>query len=52
MMQKQIDIIHKMDLDVLIDMYWSDEMQKILENNYEVFKSLSQDKIKKVFDIN
>ena len=52
MMQKQIDIIHKMDVDVLTDMYWSDEMQKILENNYEVFKSLSQDKIKKVFDIN
>ena len=52
MMRKQIDHIHNIDLHTLTDMYWSDEMQNILENNYEVFKSLSQDKIKKVFDIN
>ena len=52
MMRKQIDHIHNIDLHTLTDMYWSDEMQNILENNYEVFKSLSKDKINKVFDIN
>jgi len=51
MMQKQIDCIHQMDQKTLTEMYWSDEMQKILENNNQVFKGLSSDRIKEVFGI-
>lgn len=49
--QKQIDHIHQMDYQQLTDLYWSDEMQNILENNNKVFQTLSQDKIRKVFDL-
>lgn len=51
LIQDQIDHIHQMEYKQLTDLYWSDEMQNILENNLKVFKSLSKDKIKKVFDI-
>ena len=49
--QKQIDSIHRMNHKQLEDLYYSSEMQSILENNLEVFKSLNRDKIKKVFNI-
>ena len=51
MMQEQIDRIHKMDYKQLEKLYNSAEMQDVVENNYQVFKNLSRQKIKKVFGI-
>jgi len=51
LMQRQIDKIHHMDHAQIEEMYQCSEMQDIVDNNYEVFKSLDREKILKVFDI-
>lgn len=51
LMQKQIDQIHHMDHGQIEETYQCSEMQDILGNNYEVFRSLDKKKILKAFDI-
>ena len=50
LIQKQIDRIHQLEYLQLEEMYNSTEMQKILDNNEKVFRSLSVDQIRKVFN--
>jgi len=48
-MQRQIDYISSLDIKKLESIYFGDEMQDILRNNYEVFMELDQPTIEKVF---
>ena len=50
LIQKQIDRIHQLEYPQLEEMYNSTEMQKVLDNNEKVFRSLSVDQIRKVFN--
>ena len=49
MMQQLIKYIHTMNYKTIDKLYA--EMQDVLDNNYKVFKSLTQEQIKKAFNI-